>query len=92
MTARREFSARTKAPLGVSLEAGRRPGRLILSVRLMSAEQQQVLFENTAHAMGDAPREIKLRTIGNCKKPDPGSVQGVAQAMAILLSEVPKAA
>jgi catalase len=37
----------------------------------MSSEQQQVLFKNTARAMGDAPREIKLGTIGNCMKADP---------------------
>jgi catalase len=31
--------------------------------RLMSKEQQQVLFENTARAMGDAPKEIKSVTL-----------------------------
>jgi catalase len=31
----------------------------------MSSEQQQVLFANTARAMGDALEEIKLRHIGN---------------------------
>ena len=36
------------------------PGDLF---RLMNKEQQQVLFENTARAMGDAPKEIKLRHI-----------------------------
>ena len=36
--------------------------------RLMSKEQQQVLFENTARNMGDAPKEIKVRHIKNCKK------------------------
>jgi len=38
------------------------PGKLF---RLMTAEQQNVLFKNTACAMGDAPKEIKIRHIGN---------------------------
>jgi catalase len=33
--------------------------------QLMSKEQQQVLFENTARAMGDAPEMIKQRHIDN---------------------------
>ena len=32
--------------------------------RLMAPQQQQVLFENTARAMGDCPKEIKIRHIG----------------------------
>jgi catalase len=31
----------------------------------MSQAQQQVLFENTALNLGDAPRMIKIRHIGN---------------------------
>jgi catalase len=58
--------------------------------RLMTAEKQQVLFENTARAMGDAPREIKIRHIGNCLKADPAYGAGVAAALGIPLSEVPK--
>ena len=49
----------------------------------MTAEQQQVLFENTARAMGDAPVEIKLRHIGNCTKADPAYGEGVANALGI---------
>jgi catalase len=30
----------------------------------MSKKQQKALFENTARAMGDAPKKIKLRHIG----------------------------
>jgi catalase len=30
-----------------------------------------VLFANTARAMGDAPKEVKVRHIGNCRKADP---------------------
>lgn len=61
------------------------PGLLF---RLMSAEQQKVLFENTARAMGDAPKEIKVRHIGNCMKADPDYGKGVADALGIPLSEV----
>ena len=61
------------------------PGLLF---RLMSAEQQQVLFENTARGMGDAPREIKIRHISNCLKADPAYGTGVAKAMDIPLTEV----
>jgi catalase len=55
--------------------------------RLMNAEEQQRLFENTARAMGDAPREIKVRHAGNCFKADPAYGKGVAAAMDIPLSE-----
>ena len=56
----------------------------------MSPEQQNLLFANTARAMGDAPREIKIRHIGNCLKADPAYGKGVADALDIPLSEVPK--
>ena len=56
--------------------------------RLMAPQQQQVLFENTARAMGDCPREIKVRHIGNCLTADPAYGKGVAKAMGIPLSEV----
>jgi catalase len=42
--------------------------------------------------MGDAPREIKLRHIGNCLKADSAYGKGVADALSIPLSEVPKKA
>lgn len=61
------------------------PGLLF---RLMDASQQKVLFENTARAMGDAPREIKIRHIGNCMKADPAYGKGVADALGIPVSEV----
>ena len=63
------------------------PGALF---RLISAEQQKVLCGNTARAMGDAPKEIKIRHIGNCLKADPAYGEGVAKALSIPLSEVPK--
>jgi catalase len=58
--------------------------------RLMKPEQQKALFENTARAMGDIMKEIKLRHIGNCLKADPAYGRGVAQALGIPLSELPK--
>ena len=63
------------------------PGRLF---RLMTPAQQAVLFANTARAMGDAPKEIKLRHIGNCLKADPAYGKGVADALGIKVSEVSK--
>jgi catalase len=39
--------------------------------RKMSSEQQRLLFENTARAIGDARIEVKLRHIANCAKADP---------------------
>jgi len=56
------------------------PGKLF---RLMTPQQQQRLFENTARAMGDAPKEIKERHIANCLKADPAYGQGVAKALGI---------
>lgn len=50
---------------------------------LMSPDQQQVLFENTAWAMGDAPHEIKQRHIENCTKADSAYGAGVAKALGI---------
>jgi catalase len=55
---------------------------------LMSSAQKKALFENTAAAMGDAPREIKIRHIGNCLKADKVYGQGVADALGIPLNEV----
>lgn len=63
------------------------PGKLF---RLMNAKQKEALFGNTARAMGDAPREVKIRHIGNCLKADPAYGKGVADALGIPLSEVPK--
>lgn len=56
--------------------------------RLMNVEQQKVLFENTARAMGDAPKHIKIRHIGNCSKADEKYGKGVALALGIEMSEV----
>ncbi len=40
--------------------------------------------------MGDAPKEINIRHIGNCLKADKAYGKGVADALGIPLSEVPK--
>jgi catalase len=61
------------------------PGNLF---RLMSSAQQAVLFSNTAGAMGDCPREIKLRHARNCYKADAAYGIGVAEAMSLPVSEV----
>ncbi|MFH1237392.1 MAG: catalase [Candidatus Aenigmatarchaeota archaeon] len=61
------------------------PGNLF---RLMSHEQQKVLFENTARSMGDIPKEIKIRHIRNCMKADHAYGKGVAGALGIPLNEV----
>ncbi len=51
--------------------------------RQMSAQQQQVLFDNTARSVGGAPREIQLRHIQHCSKADPAYGEGVAAALGI---------
>ena len=56
----------------------------------MNAEQKKVLFENTGRAMGDAPKEIKVRHIGDCLEADPACGEGVAKALGIPMSEVKK--
>jgi len=48
---------------------------------LMTPAQQQVLFTNTASAMGDAPDFIKQRHIDNCTRCDPAYGEGVARAL-----------
>ena len=57
---------------------------------LMTADQQRVLFDNTARAIGGAPQEIQLRHIGNCLKADPAYGKGVADALGIALRDVPR--
>ena len=59
----------------------KQPGDLF---RLMTPAQQQVLFDNTARAMGDAPDFIKQRHVDNCSKADPAYGDGVAKALKAL--------
>lgn len=62
------------------------PGALF---RLMTSKQQQVLFENTAASIGDAPHEIQLRHISNCLKADLAYGGGVANALGISTDDIP---
>ena len=57
------------------------PGLLF---RLMTPAQQQVLFDNTARAMGDSPVATKIRHITNCTLADPAYGAGVAAALGSL--------
>lgn len=59
------------------------PGNLF---RAMSNEQKQVLFENTARNLGDAPKEVKIRHIKNCMQADEAYGKGVAKELKIELS------
>jgi catalase len=54
------------------------PGTLF---RLMTPEQQQVLFENTARSVGGASEDIQQRHIDHCTKADPDYGKGVADAL-----------
>lgn len=55
--------------------------------QLMSAEQQQVLFANTARAMGDALEFIKYRHIRHCHQCDPAYGEGVAKALGMTVAD-----
>ncbi len=59
------------------------PGQLF---RLMTANQQQHLFRNTAAEVGGAERFIQERHIINCHKADPAYGKGVAEALGIDIS------
>ena len=61
------------------------PGKLF---RLMTYEQKQVLFENTARAMGDVPEKIKIRHAGNCFKADPEYGKGIAESLNISMDKI----
>jgi len=63
------------------------PGKLF---QLMDSSQKAALFGNTGRAMGDAPKEVKVRHISNCLKADPAYGAGVAEALGIPLSDVPQ--
>ncbi|NQZ26665.1 MAG: catalase [Colwellia sp.] len=51
--------------------------------RLMSAEQQQVLFDNTAGSMSDVPDEIKQRHIKHCTAADAAYGAGIKAALGL---------
>lgn len=58
------------------------PGKLF---RLMTAEEQQRLFENTANDMAPVEEFIKRRHILHCYLADPAYGEGVAKAMGLSL-------
>lgn len=47
----------------------------------MTPAKFQVLFDNTARAMGDAPEFIKPRHVDNCREADPAYGARVAKAL-----------
>ncbi|WP_420152156.1 catalase [Siphonobacter sp.] len=61
------------------------PGNLF---RKMTEAQKQVLFSNTAAAVGKAQRFIQVRHIRNCYQADPAYGTGVAQALGLTMGEV----
>ncbi len=61
------------------------PGNLF---RKMTPAQQQVLFENTARALGDAKPHIKQRHVANCMRADPAYGAGVAKALGLKQREL----
>ncbi|WP_368652751.1 catalase [Ornithinibacillus sp. 4-3] len=61
------------------------PGKLF---NLMSDDQKEYLFGNTARNMADAEKHIQIRHIINCYKADPAYGQGVAKAANIAWEEV----
>jgi catalase len=63
------------------------PGNLF---RLLTPAQQQVLFDNTARAVGGASITVQKRHVQNCSKADPAYGEGVARALG-WVNERPKA-
>ncbi len=61
------------------------PGDLF---RLMNAEQQEALFNNTAGSVGGASVDVQKRHIRNCLKADPAYGAGVAKALGISLGDL----
>ncbi|HLR72068.1 MAG TPA: catalase [Pseudogracilibacillus sp.] len=61
------------------------PGKLF---NLMSDEEKDRLFNNTAEELEGADEHIKIRHIVNCYKADPAYGEGVAKAAEISMSKV----
>jgi catalase len=59
------------------------PGNLF---RLMSKDEQQALFDNTAASVGGASLAIQEKHVANCLKADPAYGSGVAKALGITVS------
>lgn len=60
------------------------PGNLF---RLLTPDKKELLFANTARAIGSAQKFIQVRHIQNCYKADPDYGIGVAKALAIEFSD-----
>lgn len=56
--------------------------------RLMTPEQQQVLFVNTARSVGGASEEVQKRHVCNCLNADAAYGKGVADALGISVDEI----
>jgi catalase len=50
----------------------------------MTREQQQLLFDNTARALGGAAEHIQGRHVENCSRADAAYGTGVAKALWLL--------
>ncbi|MFP3594893.1 catalase-related domain-containing protein, partial [Chryseobacterium sp. SIMBA_038] len=61
------------------------PGNLF---RLMSDQQKEVLFKNTAEAVGGAQKFIQIRHIRNCYRADSAYGEGVSRELGLSMSEV----
>ena len=55
---------------------------------IMTAEQQQILFDNTARQIGGAEKFIQERHIKNCFKADPEYGKGVAKSLGINITDL----
>jgi catalase len=60
------------------------PGMLF---RLLGAEKQRVLCENTARNMAGVTKEVQIRHIRNCLRADQAYGEGVAAELGIAMSE-----
>jgi len=65
------------------------PGNLF---RLMTPQQREVLFANTARSMRGTSPEIQRRHVANCSKADPAYGAGVARALGLSVSVPDEAA
>ncbi|MCG9692593.1 catalase [Vibrio sp. Isolate22] len=54
---------------------------------LMTKEQQNTLFENTARSIGSASVEVQRRHICNCYKAHPEYGEGIAKALGLFVEE-----
>lgn len=61
------------------------PGNLF---RLLTKEKKELLFANTATAIGSVQRFIQERHIKNCYKADPAYGMGVANALGLNIEEI----